>query len=114
MQHVPLGRHGRQQRRRRRPQIGAQRERVHPLYGDEPHAHQRRQRGGEHGRGLHEEGEDGAGHQREVASQPGDVGDVGVQGLLDQLGYGACKIKKIIENSNFTLEQSKADSICLK
>ena len=67
----------------RRAHVGAQRQRVHAFQLQAPHAHQRRQRGGEDGRALHQDGHAGADHQGEVVCQAGEgAGEVGVDGLL--------------------------------
>ena len=73
----------RQDARGRRAHVGAQRQRVHAFQLQAPHAHQRRKRGGEDGRALHQDGHASADHQGEVVGQAGEgAREVGVDGLL--------------------------------
>ena len=73
----------RQDARGRCAHVGAQRQRVHAFQLQAPHAHQRRKRGGEDGRALHQDGHAGTDHQGEVVGQAGEgAGEVGVDGLL--------------------------------
>ncbi len=75
--------------RRRRADVGAQRERIGPLQADQPRPRQRRQGRREHAAGLQQEGEQGAYEHGQVAGGPGHVGQVGVDAGLHEAGDAA-------------------------
>ena len=78
-----VGGHGRYECGRRGAEVGAERQRVHPLDGDEPDADEGRDGGGEYRARLHQERENGPGHDGDVPCQPGEVGKIRVEGFPD-------------------------------
>ena len=81
-----VGGHGRYECGRRGAEVGAERQRVHPLDGDEPDADEGRDGGGEDRARLHQERENGPSHDGDITRQPGEVGEIRVEGFPDELG----------------------------
>ena len=88
---LSVGGHGRYECGRRCAEVGAERQRVHPLDGDEPDADEGRDGGGEDRARLHQERENGPSDDGDVPSQPGEVGEIRVEGFSDQLGDRPCE-----------------------
>ena len=80
-----FGRQGGDQRRGRRPDVGAQRQRVDAFQADDAHAHQRRQCRREHRTALHQERHESADQQRQVVGDPRHVRHVGVDHPSDDV-----------------------------
>ena len=84
---LALGREARQDAGGGRADVTPEGQRVDGLQGHEAGATKRRERGGEDRGGADEEGDHRADQHGEVACQPGTVGDVGVDRVLDDDGH---------------------------